>query len=272
MFNRIWNTPGNGYAEKFKHVIEPTVTIRRVTAIDNFNHIVRLDGTDTIVGSLTQLNYGVANRLYAKKRSSREILSATVSQNYYSQTTAAQYDTQNQSGFGRTAPTHFGPVALQVRGAPTDRLQADFRTEWDSTAHTLRTVAANGSVSAGNWLQASAGWSQRRYIPTLQGFDNPLYATNYLNANANVRRDSSHVAASYSFNYDLRRSTFLQQRYTASYTAQCCGVGVEYQTFNLQGSFGGLGLAQDHRFNLSFTLAGVGTFSNLFGAFGGQTR
>ena len=28
--------------------------------------------------------------------------------------------------------------------------------------------------------------------------------------------------------------------------------------------------AQDRRFNISFTLAGVGTFSNLFGAFGGQ--
>jgi len=27
---------------------------------------------------------------------------------------------------------------------------------------------------------------------------------------------------------------------------------------------------KDHRFNLSFTLAGIGTFSDLFGAFGGQ--
>jgi hypothetical protein len=30
------------------------------------------------------------------------------------------------------------------------------------------------------------------------------------------------------------------------------------------------GIAQDRRFNISFTLAGIGTFSNLFGAFGGQ--
>ena len=50
MFNRIWNTPGNGYAEKFKHVIEPTLTIQRTTAIDNFDRIVQLDGTDYTVG------------------------------------------------------------------------------------------------------------------------------------------------------------------------------------------------------------------------------
>ena len=36
----------------------------------------------------------------------------------------------------------------------------------------------------------------------------------------------------YSFNYDLRRDSFLQQRYLAYYNAQCCGFGVEYQTYN----------------------------------------
>ena len=29
-------------------------------------------------------------------------------------------------------------------------------------------------------------------------------------------------------------------------------------------------VSHDRRFNISFTLAGIGTFSNLFGAFGGQ--
>jgi hypothetical protein len=46
-------------------------------------------------------------------------------------------------------------------------------------------------------------------------------------------------------------------------------VAIEYQTYNLQGSFVSYGVSADRRFNLSFTLAGVGTFSNLFGAFGG---
>jgi hypothetical protein len=32
-----------------------------------------------------------------------------------------------------------------------------------------------------------------------------------------------------------------------------------------------LRVPQDRRFNLSFTLAGIGTFSNFLGAFGGKT-
>jgi LPS-assembly protein len=273
VFNRIFNTPDNGYAQKFKHVVEPTLTIQRTTAVDNFDRIVQLEGADYTVGSSTRYSYGVANRLYAKKETSREILTATISQSYYTDARAAQYDRQYQSSFtSGSAPTHFSPVALQVRGAPTDRLQAEFRTEWDPTAHTLRTLAANGSFSSSDWLQTTAGWSQRRFIPGLAGFDSEAGATNYLNASANVRRMGGRVGGSYTFNYDLKQSSFLQQRVTAYLNSQCCGVAIEYQTFNYGGSLSAYGLQQDKRFNLSFTLAGIGTFSNLFGAFGGQQR
>ena len=69
------------------------------------------------------------------------------------------------------------------------------------------------------------------------------------------------------FNYDLKQNTFLQQRITAYYNAQCCGVAVEYQTFNYAGSFvTRTGQPRITGSIISFTLAGVGTFSNLFGA------
>ena len=45
---------------------------------------------------------------------------------------------------------------------------------------------------------------------------------------------------------------------------------VEYQKFNYgTQSAAVIGVPKDHRFNISFTLAGIGTFSDLFGAFGG---
>ena len=269
VFNRIWNTPNNGYAQKFKHVIEPSLTVQRVTAIDNFNRIVKLDGVDTIP-STTRYSYSLSNRLYAKKESSREILSASLSQSYYTNETAATYDRQQSSGYGTSKPTHFSPVMLTVRGAPTDKLQGDFRTDWDPTAHTLRTLSGNGNVNIGDWLQTGIGWSRRRYIPKLPGFDNEASATHYITSNTTVRRPGNRIGGSYSFQYDLKHDSFLNQRFTAYYNAQCCGVGVEYQSYNLAGGFSSFGVAQDHRFNLSFTLAGVGTFSNLFGAFGGQ--
>jgi LPS-assembly protein len=272
VFNRIFNTPGNGYAEKFKHVVEPTLSIRRVTAFDSFDRTVKLESTDFERGNVTQYTYALSNRLYAKKDISREIISASISQTYYTDANSALFDRQYQSSYSSSKPTHFSPVALQVRASPTVALQAQFRTEWDPTAHALRTLAASGTVNHSDWLSASGGWSQRRFIPELPGFDNPERADHYLNGAANLRGARNRIGGSYTFNYDLRRDTFLQQRYSAYYNAQCCGIGFEYQTFNLQGAFIGVAVPQDRRFNLSFTLAGIGTFSNLFGAFGGQQR
>jgi LPS-assembly protein len=270
VFNRIWNTENNSYAQKFKHVVEPTLTIQRVTPIENFDRIVRLDSVDNVIGKVTRLNYGVSNRLYAKKESSREIVSLLISQSYYTDANAAQYDQQVQAGYATTAPSHYGPVALQLRASPTDRIQGAFRTDWDSTAHALRSLSASGSATLGEWLDTTIEWSQRRYIPGLRGFDNEASASNYLNTSTTIRRPGNRIGGTYSFYYDLKADTFQQQRITAYYNAQCCGIGIEYQTYDFGTSFAALGVPQDRRFNVSFTLAGVGTFSNLFGAFGGQ--
>jgi LPS-assembly protein len=270
VFNRIFNTPGSGYAEKFKHVIEPTLAIQRLTAIDQFDRIVKLESIDYTVGNVTRYTYGLTNRLYARREVAREIATVAISQSYYTDPTAAQYDRQYQSAFTARRPTNFSAVALQARTSPTERLQAEFRTEWDPTVRALMTIAANGTFHDGAWLSASAGWSQRRYLPDLLGFDNPDRANHYVNGTANLRGFHNRVGGTYSFNYDLQHDRFLQQRWIAYYNAQCCGIGFEYQTFNLQGAFAPPGIAQDRRFNISFTLAGIGTFSNLFGAFGGQ--
>ena len=270
VFNRIWNTPDNGFAQKWKHVVEPTFSIQRTTAVDNFNQIVQLEGADWIVGG-TRLNYGIANRLYAKKQTSREILSATITQSYYTNQLAAQYDRSYQSNFtAGSAPTNFSPVALQVRGAPTDQFQGEFRTEWDPTAHTLRTLAVNAVYSSAGWLQTNLGWSERRFIPTLPGFDNEAGATNYVNAGATVRRPGGRLGASYTFNYDLKQDSFLQQRYTRTTTRSAAASPSNTRRSTTAAVSPPTDSKQDKRFNLSFTLAGIGTFSNLFGAFGGQ--
>ena len=60
----------------------------------------------------------------------------------------------------------------------------------------------------------------------------------------------------------------VQQRIGFFYNAQCCGIVFEYQEYNF-GAFGGNTIPKDRRFNIGFTLAGLGTFSNFFGNFGG---
>jgi LPS-assembly protein len=268
VFTRIWNTPGRSYAQKFKHVIEPVFTLSRTTAIDNYANIIQLEGTDYIRGRDTNISYGLNSRLYAKKESAREILTVGISQTYHTDELAAAVDRQYQSSnyTGALKPTHLSPVAIQVHVTPTTTTDATFRTEYDTQFHALRTLAANGGLSHG-WVIENAGWSVNRFIP---GFNSEASATHYLNSSTMVRKPGNAFAATYQFNYDVKRTSFLNQRIIAHYNSQCCGIAVEYQKFNFGTRAGTVGVPKDHRFNLSFTLAGIGTFSDLFGAFGGQ--
>jgi hypothetical protein len=249
-------------------VIEPTFRISRVTPIDNFRNIVQLDNTDYVVGSVTSLQYGLNNRLYAKKESAREIVSVALAQSYYTDARAAAVDREYQSSTYNTAPkpTHFSPVALLARANPTPETDVTFRTEYDTQFHALRTLAANGGLRAG-WVYATAGWSQTRFIP---GYNPATSATNALTGSASGRRPGGAVTGSYLFNYDVKTQAFVNQRLIASYNTQCCGLAVEYQKFNYGTAGTVVGVPHDRRFNISFTLAGIGTFSDIFGAFGGQ--
>jgi LPS-assembly protein len=273
---KVWDTPNSGYSERMKHVIEPWVNLRRVTAIDNFDQIVQLEGTDSIVGNVTQFSYGLNNRLYARRAEgggpsvAQEILTVSLEQSYYTDENAAQFDRQFQTSFqGSSAkPSNFSPVALIARASLTRDLSGTFRAEYDTQFWALRTVSADARIQIGGWLDQTAGWSQRRLVEGLAGFDDPNNLDHYMNSFTNLRLLDNRVGGVYSFNFDIQRSRLLQQRVLGYYNAQCCGVSLEYQSYNLEGLGSLVRVDQDRRFNLSFTLAGLGTFSNMLGAFG----
>jgi LPS-assembly protein len=276
--NRVWNTPDNGYAEKFKHSIEPVLGITRTSSIDNFNQIVKLDGTDGIVGGTTYLNYGLNNRIYAKRPitpggpgTAREIVSVELSQTYYTNESAAQYDHQYATTFTGTEPSHFSPFALSVRATPTNDVNATVRAEFDSRYKSLRTISASGTYSWTQRLQTTLGWSKKAFIEQLDGFNNPNFLDHYVNTSTSVHTKDNRVGTIYAFNYDVLRSRMLNQRLSAFYNAQCCGIAFEYQTYNF-GTFTSIPIPADRRFFVSFTLAGLGNFSPFNGALSGVPR
>jgi len=261
VFMRIFS----GRDRKVKHVIEPSFSIRRVTPFDIFDNIVKLESTDFEVPNTTRVGYGLTNRVYSKKETSREVLNVSVSQNYYSDPRASQFDPSYQNSYGGLAASKFSSVVLAARTSPSDRFQTDFRTEWDHRTGTFLSFSANGVVNKSN-VQASGGWTQQKVVTNaVVGLVDTT--VHYLNGSVTLKGRDNRIGGTYAFNYDILRNQFLQQRYFAYYNAQCCGVLMEYQTFN----FSGLTIPQDRRFNISFTLAGIGTFSNFLGAFGGQT-
>ena len=73
----------------------------------------------------------------------------------------------------------------------------------------------------------------------------------------------------YALNWDIDAKYIYSQSVGAAYLAQCCGVQADFQIVNFPPSLRSA-VPQDRRFNFAFVLAGLGTFSNFFGFFGGQ--
>ena len=279
VFNRVWDTPENGYAEKFKHSVEPFVNVMRTSLIDKYPLIVKLAGTDFSPGGTTQYTYGIANRFYAKQRSpvagqaaqAREIFTVDLRQSYYSKKEAAQVDPQYSTSNGGAAAGNFSPIGLSVRAQPTNEFNATANAEFDSRYRALRTISVTGTYSWSTQLQSTVSWTKRGYIPQLAGFNDPNALNQSINASSTVRTRDNKYGAIYSFNYDVLRSTMIQQRISGFYNAQCCGAAFEFQNYHF-GSGGVSPIAADHRFFMSFTLAGLGNFSPFNGALGGVPR
>ena len=278
VFNRIWNTADNGYAEKIKHTVEPWVNLQRVTAIDLGNQVVRLDSTDYIVGGTTRITYGLNNRVYAKRKGgadggrSREILNVGVRQTYYTNALASVVDPNYSTSFGTVVPQNLSPVSLAARLSPTDSLNATFRTEFNTYVNAFMTLGAAGTYSLGEHGVVSAGWSQRRYITDLSGYDDPARTNHYLNADASLRFRQNRYGGGVSFNYDLKNALLpaepvrgVLQRAVLRRDGRV--PDVQLRRLRLRQRYRPT-VQQDRRFSIAITLAGLGSFSPSFGGMG----
>jgi hypothetical protein len=161
-------------------------------------------------------------------------------------------------------PTHLSPVAVTVRYAPTMSTSAAMRLEHDVSGAGLQSVTASGSVYMGMHT-VGASLSRRRIYPTTP-------ADTFLSGSTTLAFLQNRVRGSYNMNWDVGRNTLVSQLLSAAYFAQCCGFGVEFQNYNYPQISSSYPIPADRRINFSFTLAGLGTFSNFFGAFGGTQR
>ena len=272
-FTRVWVRPNGGYADGWKHVIEPSFSVSRITSIDNYEQIVKIGSDDYLVGGTTRINYQLSNKIMARRkdvggrRAPRDVVRATLQQSYYTNPAASQWDSTYSTSFAGRPASSLSPLRAEIIVTPLPRVGGRLTVEYDTDKGELQTVTANGQGAVAEWMQVSGGWSQRRFqYNTWDKYS----LDNYVNANATLRTPGNRVGGTYSFNYDLGRKTFLQSRIVGYYNTQCCAITAEYQTRNYPASFRQfLVVPQDRRFNISVTLAGLGTFSNLFGALGG---
>ncbi len=150
---RVFQTPKSGYAERFKHLIEPRVGIQWLSPFSQADQVIKIDpGIDQLVGGTTSINYSLVNRLFAKARTadgvgeSRELLSVTIGQSYYTNAAAAKVDPNYPSATVGT----LSPIQILAWFAPSNDVNGEFRMYIDSTALQVRSYSAlAGSTSHG---------------------------------------------------------------------------------------------------------------------------
>lgn len=272
VFTRVF-TPQRGWADRMKHVIEPVFTLQHRTKTPELSTIATAGSTaEFIVGDTTTVSYGLVNRLLVKPSgegaASREFVTIALQQSYYSNPEASRFDPNYSLSFLYRPPNNFSPVALSVRAIPTNFTTADFRMEYDPTVDTGRLlgVSMGGGVNTA-LTQANVTWKKSLFSTGLVEIPD-----NFVSASVTTKNRGGQIGGTFSFNYDLARDNMVQHRWIAFYNAQCCGITLEYQSFSFPGGDPRFPIPSDRRFNLSFSLAGVGSFSNFFGAFGGSRR
>jgi hypothetical protein len=272
VFTKIWDAAADSSAERYKHVIEPTFGFQQITPIDDYQRTPLLsNNSDIVVSSAGRLTYGLTNRLLRRDKpregapsGAREFLSVALQQTYYSVPDASRFDPSYSTSTASRPVTDLSPVALTVRYSPTMTTSASLRMEQDVSGLGLLALSSTGSVYIGRHSgnvtlsRFSSGSTASRPQTTLSG-------------GTTMSLVDGRMAGTYSIVWDVTRNYIVSQTISTTYFAQCCGFGVEYQNFNYGQISSTAPIPRDRRINFSFTLAGLGTFQNFFGAFGGNT-
>jgi LPS-assembly protein len=269
VFTKIWDTPDSGYSERMKHVIEPAFTVDYTTPIDDVRRTpILTDTSDFVVGGTSRMTYGLTNRfLYRGKTvegvrgQTREFITVGIQQTYYSNPESSKFDTSYSSSNTSRTPVNLSPISLNARVSPSARIDANTRAEYDVHGLGLASLGVGSTVSAG-LASGSLQFSRQRLSVNSK-------PNSYFSGSTSLHTPNGHFTGTYGIGWDLTHSTIVTQNVLATYMAQCCGLQMEFQNFHLVSS---APIPSDRRINVSFVLAGLGTFSNFFGAFGNTLR
>jgi LPS-assembly protein len=265
-FVRIFNRPSSA---RIKHLIEPRLEFSRLTAIDNADRIQKYDSLDYRLGGSTEIRYGVSSRIMVKpagdKAVSRNLLNVSVHQTYYTDPLTSQVDPSYTTSFLGRPPSAFSPVSISTNFTPAVGSRVNARIEFDPIISAIQSIWLGGEASSTN-VFVNGSFSRRRPLPNSP----PDASNNFLTVATQLRTERNMLGGSYSFDYDFGRGVMVQQKIQGYYNAQCCGLVIEFQQANFPTGFDPRFIPQDRRFNISFSLGGIGTFSNFLGALAGQ--
>ncbi|HEY7818523.1 MAG TPA: LPS assembly protein LptD, partial [Vicinamibacteria bacterium] len=257
-FARIFNTPENGYAARFKHVIEPQMVWSYRSRVDNFDFIPKFDGNDYVPGT-NQVAFSLVNRILAKRivngkeqASPTEMLSWVLSQRYFFDANASLYDTQFSTPYftPNGTPSNYSPITSRFNFKPSRSLTASWNLDYDINFKAVRSASTAGNFS-GEWGSIRGVWT-RRNIPDQNIVRSSFRVGGTYNLTASLRTN-------FETSYDWSLKILRHMRAGIEYNVQCCGFLFDYNRYN----FGGF--RDENTFRFGITLANIGSFGTSLG-------
>jgi hypothetical protein len=261
-FSRVFNTPGNFYSPRFKHVIAPQVTYTYRTKFEEFDSIPRFDYLDFFPGT-NEIRYGLIQQLYAKRpgRSGKlepyEFINWQLYQTYYVDIANAQnqFDPNYSSAvFGPGgAPAHKSPLQSRLRIRPTPRVSTNFDLEYDVNFHEMRSLSLSTNLNY-DILGLDARWYRGTFRTS---FGDPGIPRNTVRASAKIQVLPNRLTLAGSSDYDVTNKHMVQYTSRLRYDVQCCGFVAEmvHSDYNFKQT----------QFRFSIELANIGSMGSFLG-------
>jgi LPS-assembly protein len=259
---RIFNRPKKN--RKYKHTIEPEITYRYVSGINNFERFIRFDSDATLSNS-NEVEYGFTQRLYVKEGEDQpsEFLSWNVVQKHYFDPTfgAAIVDGQRNllqamnsiTPFAfATGPRNSSPIVSDFKITPGGKYDAEQIVEYDPQ---LNKIVAEGTlvkVKPYSEFFATVAHFHIQDDAILQPLSNQIRA---LVGYGSFNRKGLNFTGGVS--YDIQNAALQNQIAQVTYNGNCCGLSFEYRRIALGQ------VRTENQFRIAFTIANIGTFGNL---------
>ena len=249
---------------KYKHTIEPEVTYRYVSGINDFERFIRFD-SDATLSNTNEVEYGFTQRLYVKNGDDQplEFLTWSVVQKHYFDPTFGgaivdgtrnvlqPLDSITPFAFA-TGPRNSSPIVTDFKLNPGGKYDAEQIIEYDPQ---LNKIVAEGTllkVKPYSEFFATVAHFHIQDDPALQPLSNQIRA---LIGYGSFNRKGLNFTGGVS--YDIQNKALQNQIAQVTYNGNCCGLSFEYRRIALGQ------VRTENQFRIALNIANIGTFGNL---------
>ena len=264
---------------RYKHTIEPEITYRYVTGVNNFADFIRFDSDATITDT-NEVEYGFTQRLYRKEGEDQpvELISWRIVQKHYFDPTfgGAIIDGQRNvfqaldsiSPFAFAfGPRNWSPIFSDFKVTPGGPYDVEQILQYDPQIQRLVTIGTLLKLKPYTDYSFTVAYFRLNDNPVLSELPTqpppvlPLFQQPLSNQVRMLTGYGSETRKGFNFitgvGYDFTNKILQSQVVQASYNGGCCGLALEYRRINLGQ------VRTENQFRVAFIVANIGTVGNL---------